>query len=370
MSSGGRVPWHDPRVVTSLIGDMSRAQETSERARTVSFPELVRLRFVWRHRVMAAAAGEDPAEEAGAFYSALADFERDHGRVVNGYWCSEIEAAVALTEKPRSRGLFKRFRSPRRRFHRVSDYATREDAEIARLLHECDELAIRAVEVLGGRNQRICMELVMAASGHLLSLVDRPLASDAQVLEAIAAEHHDLSGAQNYYRQAANGEAQMIYFLGMGLGLGLLGGLYLALGEGLNIAGVNEANIVGCLTAGAIGALVSVIARINTGSFALDFDVAPGYTLFLGSLRPWIGSIFGLIIYFAVTSGFLDLFKVPTNPEARFYFLCVVAFLAGFSERWAQDTLTGGLGKAATASGPPAAAAEHPVAREKPAADK
>lgn len=68
------------------------------------------------------------------------------------------------------------------------------------------------------------------------------------------------------------------------------------------------------------------------------------------------------MIYFAITSGFLDLFKVPADPQERFYFLCIVAFLAGFSERWAQDTLTGGLGKrtGATGSGPPAAAAQRP----------
>jgi hypothetical protein len=351
---------------------MSRTQEIGplRQQRAVSFPELVRLRFVWRKRVTAAADGEDPTEEAEAFYAALADFERVHGPIVNAYWCSEIEAAVALTEKPRL-GPMRRLRPPLRRFHRVSDFATRREPQIARLLHQCDELAIRAVEVLGGHNQRICMQLVMASSGHLLSLVDRPPATETEVRTALVNQQEDFSGAQRYYRQAANGEAQLVYFLGMVMGLGLLGGLYLAIAKWLTVAGVDETNIVGCLTAGAVGALVSVIARINTGSFALNFDVAPGYTLFLGGLRPWIGSIFGLMIYFAITSGFLDLFKVPADPQKRFYFLCIVAFLAGFSERWAQDTLTGGLGKrtGATGSGPPAAAAQRPKTTEGPRAD-
>lgn len=330
----------------------------------MSFPELVRLRYVWRECVTAAADGENPTDEADAFYAALAGFERDHGRIVNAYWCSQIEAAVALTEKPRRRGPLRR--APLRRFHRVSDYSTRDEPGIARLLHQCDELAIRAIEVLGGRNQRICMQLVMASSGHLLSLIDRPAVPEAKVRTALDFEHRDFAGAQKYYRQAANGEAQLVYFLGMIFGLGLLAALYVTIGQWLHVAGVNEANVVGCLTAGAVGALVSVIARINTGSFALNFDVAPGYTLFLGSLRPWIGSIFGLMIYFAITSGFLDLFKVPADRSERFYFLSVVAFLAGFSERWAQDTLTGGFAKhaAATGSGPPAAAAESPKPTE------
>ena len=350
--------------MTSLVGETSRTQTPGperHEERTVSFPELVHTRFCWRKAVMNPSAGHDPNAAGEAYFAALATFERVHGRVVNAYWCSEIEAAVALTEKPRSRRA--RFRSPIRRFHRVSDYATRAEPDIARLMHQCDELAIRAIEVLSGRNERICMQLVMASAGQLLSLVDRPAPGENEMRKAVVLQDHDFCGAQNYYRQTANGEAQLLYFRGMVLGLVLLGGLYLAmLALGFNVDGVNEANIVGCLTAGAVGALVSVIARINTGSFALDFDIAPRYTLFLGGLRPWIGSIFGLAIYFAITSGFLDLFKVPGENPERFYFLCIIAFLAGFSERWAQDTLTGGLTKrpGATATGPPAADAENP----------
>ena len=104
---------------------------------------------------------------------------------------------------------------------------------------------------------------------------------------------------------------------------------------------------------------MSVIARVNSGSFALDVDVARGYTLFLGGLRPLIGSIFGLLSYFALTSGFVEIFKLPPEHDTkRFFFLCVIAFGAGFSERWAQDTLTGGLTGRGRTPDPPAAAAK------------
>ena len=132
----------------------------------------------------------------------------------------------------------------------------------------------------------------------------------------------------------------------MALGCAALALLYVAIGGGIFAReGVEDATIIGCLVAGAVGALVSVIARVNSGSFDLDADVSRGYTIFLGALRPVIGSIFGLLTYFAVTSGFVEIFKVPGDNEAtkRFYFLCVIAFAAGFSERWAQDTLTGRL---------------------------
>lgn len=58
------------------------------------------------------------------------------------------------------------------KFHRVSDWATNDEPLIARELHHCYELAIRACEVLRGRNRRICIQLVMTSACHLLSLVD------------------------------------------------------------------------------------------------------------------------------------------------------------------------------------------------------
>ena len=79
--------------------------------------------------------------------------------------------------------------------------------------------------------------------------------------------------------------------------------------------GIEERTIIGCLVAGALGAVVSVIARINSGTFDLDFDVARGYTLFLGALRPVIGSIFGLLAYFMLTSGFVDVFQLPDDEH-------------------------------------------------------
>jgi hypothetical protein len=242
--------------------------------------------------------------------------------------------------------VFRRWRCPCPRFHRVSDWATKDEPEIARALHKCDELAIRIAEMLRGRSRRICMQLVMTSACHLLSLVDARDSTEqtpADRKAALAAEQRELATVARDYREAANGDAQLVYFAGMGVGIGTLAGLYLLAGSILERTDVHASTIVGCLVAGAVGAIVSVIARVNSGSFALDSDVDRGYTLFLGTLRPWIGSIFGLLSYFAVTSGFVEVFKVPGKGINQFYFLCVLAFAAGFSERWAQDTLTGGL---------------------------
>jgi hypothetical protein len=321
----------------------------TKQARKVAFPDLVRLHYLWR-KSLGSVTEEHAAERAritAEYEAALDSFEAEHGPIVNAYWCSEIESAVAMTEtqsKAWTQGM--RMRRTQAHFHRVSDWATKDYPEIAQSLHKCDELAIRATEVLQGRSRRICLQLVMASACHLLSLVDEPGApsTDAARQKALASEQRDLAGTVRYYREAANGDAQLVYFGGMALGIVCIIAICLGLAaSAIDPRGVAFPNVVGSLAAGALGAAVSVIARVNTGTFALDSDVARGYTRFLGALRPLIGAAFGLIMYFAITGNFLEVFKVPTEKVPRFYFLCVVAFLAGFSERWAQDTLTGGL---------------------------
>jgi hypothetical protein len=314
--------------------------------RRVTFPDLVRIHFRWRQalRYDSPISEEERAKLDRDYHEALEIFEDEHGKLLNAYWCADVESAVALTAGKPNSGWMRRLLSVAPRFHRVSDWATKDEPDIARALHHCDELAIRAGEVLRGRSRRIAVQLVMTSACHLLSLVDArgenpPHAHKA----AVAAELRELAAVGRSYRQSANGDAQLVYFAGMAVGIAALGLLYLSAGSILDREGVNAETIVGCLVAGALGAVVSVIARVNSGSFSLDEDVARGYTLFLGSLRPWIGSIFGLLIYFAVTSNFVQVFEVPKDATEAFYFFCVLAFAAGFSERWAQDTLTGGL---------------------------
>jgi hypothetical protein len=328
--------------MTSTLKDSPQIA-TRER---VTFADLVRIHHRWR-QALRDGAGVPEAEQARLnheYHEALAAFEDEHGELVGAYWCADVESAVALTAgKPKS-GLLRRLLSVSPKFHRVSDWATKDEPDIARALHQCDELAVRASEVLRGRSRRITIQLVMTSACHLLSLVDARGENPAQAHKAaVAVELRQLGELRRSYREAANGDAQLVYFGGMAIGIGLLAWLYIIANSVLEGEGVEARTIIGCLVAGALGAVVSVIARVNSGTFALDFDVARGYTVFLGAVRPVIGSIFGLLAYFMLTSGFVEVFKLPEESIDRFYFLCVIGFAAGFSERWAQDTLTGGL---------------------------
>ncbi|MBA3746964.1 MAG: hypothetical protein H0W96_05655 [Solirubrobacterales bacterium] len=345
---------------------MARTPPISDSApkRRVTFPDLVRIHFRWRQalRPGSGVSEKEIAELDRDYHEALACFEGEHGDMINAYWCADVESAVALTAGKPNSGWVRRLLSVSPRFHRVSDWATKDEPDIARALHHCDELAIRAGEVLRGRSRRIAVQLVMTSACHLLSLVDARGENPPQAhKDAVAVELRELAAIGRSYRESANGDAQLVYFAGMGIGIAGLVALYVLTASVLDREGVHASTIVGCLVAGAVGAVVSVIARVNSGSFALDEDIARGYTLFLGSLRPWIGSIFGLLIYFSVTADIVQIFEVPQEDTDAFYFFCVLAFAAGFSERWAQDTLTGGLSGRGRGGADAAAAATTPA---------
>jgi hypothetical protein len=295
-----------------------------------SFTELVYAHYAWwRQRHNGGAAEAD-----AAYREVLRQFEQQHGKVVDSFWCSHLESGIALTERRR--------RFPLRSamtFHRESDWATKHSPAIAAELHRCDELAIRARTVLSGVRQRICLHLVAASAAHLLSLVDTATApsTDRDAEAALEQERQALRKAESYYRQAANGQAQILYFAGMAtvaLLIAVAALLFLSVEWRVGVA---------ALVAGAIGAVVSVVQRINAGGFEVEYDVGRPYAFFLGGLRPLIGGALAIAVAFTFSSGILHLPIASGNTEDKHLALVVVSFLAGFSERWAQDTLTTAL---------------------------
>src|SRR5262249_33799526 len=160
-------------------------------------------------------------------------------------------------------------------------------------------------------------------------------ADEEVVAKALERERKTLDETQTYYNDAANGQAQIIYFSGMvfvAAVVSVVAGLFLAVDE--------WAGAVAALIAGSFGAVVSVTQRTNAGDFKLDYDVGRPYVFFLGGLRPLIGGAFAVVISFAFTGGLLHLPVAGGEPDAsKRLALLVVSFAAGFSERWAQDTL-------------------------------
>jgi len=309
----------------------------------VHFPDLVRAHYDWRKAV------EDgrPSDDVEATYYAMLDrFQSEYGQIVNAYWCLDKPSAVALTERPRARWL-----RPHVEFHRVTDWATQGKPRIAAGLHRCDELAIRSTHVLRGIRKRIALQMVMASAAHLLSLADGKATrgeGEDVLKQELDPKKGTLKRCEEYYCDAANGQAQMIYFGGMvsvAVALAIVSVLSTVF---VWLPNIDDRSFFGALLAGALGALVSVVARVNSGRFDLEYDVGLTYPFFLGGLRPLMGAIFGLGVFFAIESGLLTIPKLSGDDSSNKVFagIIVLAFVSGFSERWAKDTLAAAAGDA------------------------
>jgi hypothetical protein len=331
--------------MTELIQPLAAAtaKETASPARPApSFTELVYAHFAWWRAVR---SGGDHTAAKASYDDVRERFERDHGRIVHSFWCSNVESAIALVERPRRRRWQRRQLS----LHRESDWATKDHPGIAGELHRCDDLAVRAQSVLTGVRQRICLQLVAASAAHLLSLVDSASgpADDEAASAALDRERKAIDKTSSYYRQAANGQAQIAYFAGMAFVAALV-----AATAGIAIA-IHFHVYLAAFIAGSAGAVVSVIQRINAGDFELEYDVGRPYAAFLGGLRPLIGGGMALAISFAFTSGIMHLPISKSDPNTNENLaIIVIGFVAGFSERWAQDTLATAVPKQISGPGP------------------
>nr|VFK20895.1 MAG: hypothetical protein BECKLFY1418C_GA0070996_108020 [Candidatus Kentron sp. LFY] len=87
---------------------------------------------------------------------------------------------------------------------------------------------------------------------------------------------------------------------------------------------------------GVIGSIVSIMVRIRDFSSEKNFD--PQIIFFSVLFKPIIGASFALFIALLISA---DLFpiKYTENGEANYSIYLVLAFISGFSERFAKDAI-------------------------------
>lgn len=338
-------------VVPSTAGEVASGQSGA-----VSFAEVVGIHFEWE-RAVRRGTPDDELEQR--FRDKLREFQQKEGTLLHAYWSRRRPSAVALTVRPRRRlkprtlrrwwplrGRAQKAEDPLTdadaiiRLHRVTDWLARESA-IADLLHHCDTLGIRVGEILRGTSERIAMQWIFAVQSHLLGFIERTegKATKAQIDEIVTSQKRELIAIEEYYDRAGEKTARVVYFGGM-----MLGAFYSAILAGLGAlalwAGgwIEEPHVRGIETffvsyaAGGIGAIVSVMSRMaNEDKFAIDYEVGRPTVRKLGAFRPFIGAIFGVAMYFLISSG-LPQVELPNTDRAFFYY-GIVAFLAGFAER-------------------------------------
>jgi hypothetical protein len=172
--------------------------------------------------------------------------------------------------------------------------------------------------------------------------------SDDRIQAALSTANKELERARSHIDNFATREAGKFYILGMFLAIVPLIVVALILGRA-NMRDWDEQTLLITLVAGGLGAIVSVMSRtMNVHQLTVDYHAGKLLICMGGLFRPIVGALFGLIFYALIGSRLLPI-SLPTNPPSSvlapdakqqvLLFFAGVAFLAGFSERLAQDTL-------------------------------
>ena len=302
--------------------------------RRVSFSELV---DAWALRETG------PAQEE-RYQELRAAFVHDHGEITDGYICESGPMAVALTAvrpRPLERKLL-RYKD-KIEMYSETERLVRMHPEVAQVLHRAEVQYVSVRNALRGLSQRLLVNWLFVWMRDLM-LVSIPKPDGTVVpltVEEIDGQEQELDRIEAHYQQAASREAQIVYLGGMLIGVLALCAITIPVGLLLAASDtpVNLTTFFGCLIAGALGALVSVVTRMSADKFHVRHEVGRSYVQRVAAFRPLIGGVFGLLVYFALQGGVIRQLDVPTDERDRFAFFLVLAFAAGFSERLVKEVL-------------------------------
>ncbi len=320
---------------------------------------------------------DDATREAYArvFPKLLEVFGEQRGCLISAYFCRNIRVGVALTDiaaaaetddgplesleerqayeqESAEWGAWKRFRARRRNVHQgeASNTAIHlepifgdpDSPRAKELLFRCLRVHYHALEFLKPKPRKICMRMTFNVITMLLGTLDTRAGNGGQASafdqspEDQRTIEKELESTESYFLQSAQRTARLEYLIGM------IPGLILAALVAVLIWNVTEVpqEFSIALIGGALGALVSVMERLTAGKLTLNHEYGKATLRILGGMRPFIGALFGLALYVLI-SGALIPMEVPDGDKQR-YFFAGIAFLAGFSERWAQDMIDPG----------------------------
>jgi hypothetical protein len=223
------------------------------------------------------------------------------------------------------------------------------DWQAKRLLFACLDLHYRALEFLTPKPRKICMRLAFGVIASLLGTLDSRRAPGIEPAAAVPdpAEleclERELARAERYYARSSQRTAQLEYFTGMlllGLPLLVLAVASVALATGIDPL---ESPLLASLAAGGAGAVVSVMNRMTSGRLILVAESGKAIIRLLGAIRPLLGGVLGLALYVLLSAGLVSFAGTPDDGN-EMLIAAALGFLAGFSERFAQDMIAGAAG--------------------------
>jgi hypothetical protein len=371
LQNGGRRRW---RVLGRVSRDSSMDEfvqpDPEPGSGPVTFSDLVRAHRVWELELdkVERRKLESCEESEQLFRLRWRQFEARYGRIDSVYWSVRDASAVALTlERRPLRWVPDHETIPR--FHRATDWATRDEPDIAAALDECETLAVRVEEILRGPSELIALRRITAVASHLLGYVDRewfrraaphpPPASsqrphtaeqkDGQAARRqeckafVKSQRAELARIERFYALMGDGQARILTFWGMVQGLAalvVLTGLIVALIwgvtelEGASADGEHLELFATCVMAGAVGAVLSVLTRMASlgRKFTRNYELGRKNVRWIGIYRPFVGALFGVAAFLLLASGILQTDE-PTGDQKLAYF-GILALFSGFFERF------------------------------------
>src|SRR5918998_2538671 len=274
-------------------------------------------------------------------------FERSSGRIVSWYMATEVFAAAALTDKDGISVTLGRELPP-------------GSAELVDLIRRCQHVAYSAWHRLNRFDRRQCQTMIF----QLIEEALRRLDTDGVVRsdDCMGPLKDRLDQAEEFMLRCATRRAQAKYLKGMLLGAVAIGAAIAAVTVALMAMG-DLTRLGGQLllvaTAGTVGAVVSVLWRMTSGAFpinlpTLDHDMKGTDLRLMAALRPVIGLVFALGAIVLVMGELIPLDQQNGAPQTALF--AGIGFLAGFSERLAQDMFArSGQGLAGVAGDSPSA---------------
>ena len=315
------------------------------RQRTASFGDLVHQH--WEHT-------QHPTDErARKRYAETRErFEDEHGKIVDDYWSKREPAGVAL--------CCKRVRFGRLEWslHRVMGNLAVGRSGYSPLLLRIARQSVRANSLLRGMTQRMATANLFALSRDIMASLEAKGDDVAQ----IQAYTRDLDYIAGYAGEAGKRAARVVYLKGLLLGVVAIAALAPALAYVLSSGSVPDVDstlFVGCLVAGSLGAVMSVLIRLGGEGLDVDHQFGREYLTSLAALRPLIGAVFAVLLYFAFKGNLLKQVQVPGHDAGEFAFFVTSSFAIGFSERFAKQILRSaeaGAGGSPPVTAPPVTA--------------
>jgi hypothetical protein len=255
------------------------------------------------------------------------NFERVHGHIRRSYFAKHFLAAAALTSKDEIEVVLAR---------------DAPSSELIQIIRRAQALGYMAWHRLEQYDKRLCQGMIFSVILEVLRRLDHCHKSEATATIAPGDLEHlerNLTDAEEFMLRCAKRQAQTQYMNGM-LTYGSAALVLLLAIAG--VIGVVHGSFNGVLgqtvlvaIAGAFGAAVSVMWRQTSGTFDIKLPTlgSASELRLMGALRPAIGAVFGLAVFVFAMSPILPL-ETTTRDT---YLLVALGFLAGFSERFAQD---------------------------------